>query len=55
MWREPWVLITPLVGGMSNIFLDQAYPIVLHNLRQFLAGTPQAMNKLVPHPAKAAA
>ena len=49
LWREPNVLITPLVGGMSNIYLDQAYPIVLQNLRTFLAGRPEAMVNVVPH------
>ena len=43
LWHEPGVIITPLVGGMSNIYLDQAYPVVLENLRQFLAGRPEAM------------
>lgn len=38
LWREPRVLITPLLGGMSNIYLDQAYPVVRDNLRLFLAG-----------------
>src|SRR5580698_9770503 len=26
-WHEPGVIITPLIGGMSNIYLEQAYPI----------------------------
>ena len=47
LWREPGVLITPLVGGMSNIYLDQAYPIVRDNLRQFLAGHVNAMTNIV--------
>ena len=48
LWHEPGVIITPLVGGMSNIYLDQAYPVVLENLRQFLAGRPEAMvNRVV--------
>ena len=49
LWREPGVLITPLVGGMSNIYLDQAYPIVRDNLRQFIAGNADAMTNIVPH------
>lgn len=49
LWREPGVIITPLVGGMSNIYLDQAYPIVRDNLRQFLAGRSDAMVNIVPH------
>lgn len=49
LWHEPGVLITPLVGGMSNIYLDQAYPIVRDNLRHFLAGRTDAMRNVVPH------
>ena len=49
LWREPGVLITPLVGGMSDIYLDQAWPIVRDNLRAFLAGRPEAMRNLVEH------
>lgn len=49
LWHEPGVLITPLVGGMSNIYLEQAYPIVRDNLRHFLAGRADAMLNTVPH------
>lgn len=49
LWHEPGIIITPLVGGMSNIYLDQAYPIVRDNLRQFLAGRTDAMLNVVPH------
>lgn len=49
LWHEPGVIITPLVGGMSNIYLDQAYPIVRDNLRHFLAGRMDAMRNVVPH------
>jgi phosphoglycerate dehydrogenase-like enzyme len=49
LWREPGVLITPLVGGMSNIYLDQAYPVVRDNLRHFLAGRVNDMLNVVPH------
>jgi D-2-hydroxyacid dehydrogenase (NADP+) len=48
-WHEPKVIITPLIGGMSNIYLEQAYPIVRDNLKQFLAGHPEAMSNIVPH------
>ena len=49
LWHEPHVLITPLLGGMSNVYLEQAYPIVRHNLQQFLAGRPQDMINRVSH------
>ena len=48
LWHEPGVLITPLLGGMSNIYLDQAYPIVRDNLRRFLAGLTATMVNIVP-------
>lgn len=37
-WHEPRVIVTPLVGGMSDIYLQQAFPIVDANLRLFLQG-----------------
>ena len=49
LWRAENVMITPLIGGMSDIYLDQAYDIVRDNLRQFLAGSPDAMRNVVPH------
>jgi phosphoglycerate dehydrogenase-like enzyme len=49
LWHEPGVIVTPLIGGMSNIYLEQAYPIVRDNLKQFLAGHPEAMSNIVPH------
>jgi D-2-hydroxyacid dehydrogenase (NADP+) len=49
LWHEDKVVITPLIGGMSNIYLEQAYPIVRDNLRQFLVGRPDAMSNVVPH------
>lgn len=47
LWREPRLLITPLLGGMSNIYLDQAYPVVRDNLRHFLAGHLSALHNRV--------
>jgi phosphoglycerate dehydrogenase-like enzyme len=49
LWRTEHVLITPLLGGMSDIYLEQAYPIVRANLEYFLAGRPDAMLNIVPH------
>lgn len=49
LWLEDRVIVTPLVGGMSDIYLDQAYPIVRDNLRSFLAGNVGAMHNVVPH------
>jgi D-2-hydroxyacid dehydrogenase (NADP+) len=49
LWHAPRVIITPLLGGMSNIYLEQAYPIVRSNLQCFLAGSFHAMLNVVPH------
>lgn len=49
LWHEPNVLITPLLGGMSNIYLDQAYPVVRDNLRAFVAQDMHAMRNIVAH------
>jgi D-2-hydroxyacid dehydrogenase (NADP+) len=49
LWREERIIITPLVGGMSDIYLDQAYPIVRLNLERFLAGETDRMLNIVPH------
>ena len=48
-WREHRIIITPLIGGMSDIYLEQAYPIVRDNLTHFLAGHAEAMSNIVPH------
>ena len=49
LWQEERIIITPHIGGMSTIYLDQAYPIVRENLRSFLAGETRAMANIVPH------
>jgi len=43
------MIITPLIGGISHIYLEQAYPIARDNLKQFLGGHPEAMSNIVPH------
>jgi D-2-hydroxyacid dehydrogenase (NADP+) len=49
LWHAEHVLITPLLGGMSDIYLEQAYGIVRDNLRHFLAGHLHAMLNIVSH------
>jgi D-2-hydroxyacid dehydrogenase (NADP+) len=49
LWRERKIIITPHIGGTSNIYLDQAYPIVRDNLQKFLAGETRAMTNIVAH------
>jgi phosphoglycerate dehydrogenase-like enzyme len=47
-WREPRVIVTPLLGGMSDIYLQQAFPVIAANLRRFLEGRLDAMHNVVP-------
>ena len=49
LWREDKVIITPLIGGMSDVYLAQAYPVVRDNLRLFLDGKFSEMRNVVPH------
>lgn len=47
LWREPAVIVTPLVGGMSDIYLQQAFPTVEANLRCFTEGRLADMHNIV--------
>jgi phosphoglycerate dehydrogenase-like enzyme len=47
LWAEEQIIITPHLGGMSDIYLAQAYPIVRDNLNKFLAGEAQSMKNVV--------
>ena len=38
LWRTRNVIITPHVGGMSDIYREQVMPIIEENLRRFLRG-----------------
>ena len=49
LWKHQGVIVTPLLGGMSDIYLDQAYDIVRFNLQHFLGGRLDAMRNIVPH------
>jgi phosphoglycerate dehydrogenase-like enzyme len=49
LWSQEKIIITPHIGGMSDVYLDQAYPIVRGNIEKFLAGKMTEMNNIVPH------
>jgi len=49
LWREEKIIITPHIGGMSDVYLDQAYPIVRENIEKFLAGDLTGMKNIVAH------
>jgi D-2-hydroxyacid dehydrogenase (NADP+) len=48
-WHTEHVMVTPLIGGMSDIYLDQAYGVVRDNLRHYLDGRFDGLVNLVPH------
>jgi D-2-hydroxyacid dehydrogenase (NADP+) len=47
-WSLPNVLITPHVGGFNDGYARQAIPVVLENIRRFLAGDTDNMLNVVP-------
>lgn len=47
LWTEERIIITPMLGGMSDIYLAQAYPMVRDNLSKFLTGDTRSMNNVV--------
>jgi D-2-hydroxyacid dehydrogenase (NADP+) len=49
LWSEEKIIITPHIGGMSDVYLDQAYPIVRDNIEKFLAGDIRGMKNIVAH------
>ena len=49
LWSEEKIIITPHIGGMSDVYLDQAYPIVRGNIEKFLGGKTTEMTNIVPH------
>jgi D-2-hydroxyacid dehydrogenase (NADP+) len=49
LWDEQRLIITPHIGGMSDIYLEQAYPTVRDNMRAFLSGAISAMTNVVAH------
>ena len=49
LWRGERVICTPLIGGMSDVYLDQAYGIVRENLRCYLDNRRDSMRNVVPH------
>jgi D-2-hydroxyacid dehydrogenase (NADP+) len=49
LWSQDRVIITPHIGGMSDVYLDQCYPIVRANLQHFLSGQHARMLNIVAH------
>jgi D-2-hydroxyacid dehydrogenase (NADP+) len=47
LWHLPNVILTPHIGGYSEEYAEQVLPILVENLRTYLAGTPERMKYLV--------
>jgi phosphoglycerate dehydrogenase-like enzyme len=47
LWEMPNVIVTPRIGGMSDVYAEQVLPLVVHNLRCFLDGRPEDMKNVV--------
>jgi len=49
LWEMKNVIITPHVGGMSDIYVEQVLPIFEENLRRFLQGERRNLINLIKH------
>ena len=49
LWTMPNVIITPNIGGRSDIFVEQTLTIVEPNLRAFAEGRLNDLRNIVPH------
>ena len=47
LWSMPNVMMSPRVGGMSDIYADQILPVVAQNLRAFSEGRMQDMINII--------
>jgi D-2-hydroxyacid dehydrogenase (NADP+) len=47
LWELPKLFMTAHLGGMSDIYPQQAAPILLHNLTCYLSGFPEKMRNRV--------
>jgi phosphoglycerate dehydrogenase-like enzyme len=46
-WSMDNVIVTPHLGGLYDAYVDRAMPILVHNMRCFLAGRTQDMMHVV--------
>jgi len=47
LWDMPNVIVTPRVGGMSDVYAQQALPLLEENIRAFLSGDATRLRNLV--------
>lgn len=46
LWDMPNVIITPRIGGMSDVYAEQVQPLLVHNLTAFAEGRLNAMKNV---------
>jgi phosphoglycerate dehydrogenase-like enzyme len=49
LWSQPNLNLTPHLGGMVDVYVEQAMPILIHNLKAFLSGQNYTMLNLIEH------
>lgn len=49
LWKAPNVIISPHVGGMSDIYTQQVLPIIEENLRRYFAGERRGLVNYIEH------
>lgn len=47
LWDMPNVIITPRIGGMSDVYDKQIHPLLVHNVRCFAEGRMDDMKNIV--------
>jgi phosphoglycerate dehydrogenase-like enzyme len=47
LWSMDNVIVTPHIGGMSDVYAEQVLPVLAANVRAFMAGRPEAMQNRV--------
>lgn len=49
LWDAPNLIIYPHIGGFMREYSELAMPIILDNMRAFIAGKPNEMRNIIPH------
>jgi phosphoglycerate dehydrogenase-like enzyme len=47
LWAMDNVMVTPRIGGMSDRYAEQIFPLAVHNLRAWSTGQPDSMRNIV--------
>jgi phosphoglycerate dehydrogenase-like enzyme len=47
LWDMPNVIVTPRIGGMSDVYAEQVLPLVVHNVRCYLDGRLTDLRNIV--------